>query len=696
MSKAGIVIQGTKDGFNILYVSRDVSKADQMSIGYDIRRSSPSGNAIGKECYALSFSPGGKVYTIYRAMYDGLRNMAVGFLGISLFIPFDQKADGGSIKRLLDILMKEYLAFTSYDKLGADNEDWGFVDELLQEFESWLKNEDTTTEYTTGTKNAAYVYYKPELLSTYFEEIFQSQYKSYRQILLLDEACKSDENILLAIKHSDDLTEKLDIRNPVYMLCIRAQSDIEVMVNNGTIKDGGEVSKEKELEIAFMKKYHETVRIKGTCNELANRHKDIFSLNHLEKKITVKKYSLEELEISVPIKITTVNNKALTIQDGIMVNCINKRNGSKSIIRDGSISFVGEEIGQTWSIQVDGGKKYRNSAFNIIPELQQKEVIRVQLQERRKKIIKKVGDLVTTQSVKGHGIFTRGDLFLGILIIGLLTGAVWTAISLSNFEDPSRQRPLFSPNVPAETNSLPEQGHSNTTIQVDENQLWALIDMIEIYAGGTELDLNRLNFYGEQLEKADTTTYRVNEVYSKIKMAIAVRNAINSGSRNDIDNAFAIDMFSPDHKRLFRLIKKNNNIDILNQIEHRAQLTLRDIEGELNEKILAQKPEEVEPGNKEAETKAGLIQGGNNRKSQDRTPNYTFDQFIKIVKSIDEPKDLKCLFDQNKLNGEQKILFDIINYHFGEFMDIPSRDKLSGGELIKKIKEIIKKTKTSP
>ncbi len=370
--KVGVFIRGTKGGLQEIFASDGFPETDRRFIHYDVRQDSISGAAIGKECYGISFSPKGKVFTKYRGMYDSTRSMAVGFLGISLFVPFELRADGEKVVSFLDELMRVYHdKYAPDNKLGTQNEDWEFVNKLLTKYQEFFKNVGRKNELlSSGIKDAAFIYYKDSLLIKYFENLNQSEYNEYRQILLIDEKLKDTDNILLAIKHSEDLTAQIEIENPKYDLIInRGTQGVEVLVNGHNNWDGEKVKRNHPVRIEFKKAYHDTIKIKETTyGELLRIDNGVLTKD--ENTITINAPVLSPSTKNITIIVQDVNKDLIYKKDGISISCCSKFNGEVKEMNDNdSITFEGKELGERWTLKVFGGERYNDSyEIYIIPK----------------------------------------------------------------------------------------------------------------------------------------------------------------------------------------------------------------------------------------------------------------------------------------------------------------------------------------
>ncbi|OQP39814.1 hypothetical protein A4H97_16465 [Niastella yeongjuensis] len=667
MSNAGIIIQGTKDGFKTLYVSPQLPETDKMSIGYDIRLSSPSENAISKQCYGISFSPGGKVYTIYRAMYDGPRNMAVGFLGISLFIPAGQKLSGKQIQELLNELMKTYLSYTIENKLGIQPEDWSFIEVTLQKYV--FEKEPNPTTFSQGEKDAAYIFYADTELPVYFKEIYQSQYKNYRQILLVNEKERHDNNILSAIKGAEDITHKVDIENPTYQLCIQDTKTITIKVENEAIEDKQEITRETKLHVEYSKLYHIPQTYTGTYEELVKTDPSIFKVDHSERKFIVKSQSLKINKKELVINVT--DEDGVVKREDISIT-FNKKNSAESFsVPNSTIIFDGEGITQSWIIHINGRKKYASASRVIVPEDELYGSVFFELKKRKRRfpILKKLN--------------SPGFVLLGIL--ALIMGLV--ALAITTLDPPYRND---QSTTKEEVNQSPTQSqttHSSSATFPDPN----LKRAIESYVNGMDLSLNKLNDYREQLENHPDSSY--NEIYTRLINAIKLRSAINSCTdKEDIQNAYTnIPGLLDPQNDLLTLIQ--NNFEIFSKIDNRSGLALSTIQYKINDirdkeakKIKADKlrNERIEQGRQLAEDAVKATRHESLDNNPKKQPNikpkapqiYSLEEFATLIKRIEVRDDLDKLFEEAKMSDTEKNYYNIIKDNFSKFLKIAGREDL--------------------
>ncbi len=293
-----IAFRGTKDGYKVLYPA-GVLTTSIWGLS-DIRNDSPNGAAIGEECYGFSFFKSEVVYTIYKSMFDGIRpGMAVGFIGISFKLPLGYKMEGSKIKELLDELMKEYGLFAP-ENILKEKEDWNFIPKLVEKFEPNIKKKSITRNTRiSGNEAAAYIYCNENEIPKYLEKVNHSEYNSFREILFIERKKEKGNNILLAIKSSKDLTDKIDLDNPEYSVEDLTDSETEVFINGGPFYDGLKIKKSDSISIEFKKLNFISKTIKGTCLEFENLFSNYISINnedyfleirrapHMDAKITI-------------------------------------------------------------------------------------------------------------------------------------------------------------------------------------------------------------------------------------------------------------------------------------------------------------------------------------------------------------------------------------------------------------------------
>ena len=365
MLKVGIVIRGTIEGFREIYVSDGFPEVDKASIIYDVRKLASSEKVIGQECYGISFSPNGKVFTIYRVMYDAPRSMAVGFLGVSLFVPFGIVVKGSVVLSILNTLMKEYMNYTQNNKLDDKIVNWGFIEHIIELNQQAFKLiQGRSQTFSSGTMASGVIFYKQYNLSKYFDDVFHSEYRLYRQILLIDEKDRGVDNILLIFKHSDDITNQIDVENPKYKLIINNDRDVDVLINSHKAFQNGEVKKNQQIIVEVKREYYYPDRYEGTYDDLIRKHPNIFQVDENERKIVINLPELSPKTKLLTLRITDGTNN-LSRSDGISVTVSRLYSGVSENIINNQILFKGKEIGETWDLKINGGEKYKSITQKI-------------------------------------------------------------------------------------------------------------------------------------------------------------------------------------------------------------------------------------------------------------------------------------------------------------------------------------------
>jgi hypothetical protein len=684
MPNIGIIIQGTKDGFKTLYVSDDLSETDKMSIVCDIRSSHPSENAIGKQCYGISFAPNGKVFSIYRAMYDSPRHMAVGFLGISLFVPFELKEDGQKVLSLLDKLMDKYCTqYAPGNKLGAQNEEWSFIKELLDGSQI-CSGPSTKTKglFTSGIQDVAYMYYNENSLVKYFENVFQSQYITYRQVLLMDVRFKESNSLLMAFKHSpDDLTSVIDIENPKYQLNINHSPGIEVRVNGNAYQHGAKFKRNLPIEIEFKKLFHVSSFISGTYHELLTKYDDICFNDGDSQYLNINPPSLIANSKSFKISVSDGSN-LISKQDIISITC-NTHNGRTKYLIDGdTIILEGNELGENWHIEVDCGWKYEKSFYTIYKE-DNSGFVTIHLKEKRQGRTLAVTDentsndgkylangFIRTKPPKSRWQKHKMKVFgiSGIIIIAAIISLMY------NYLYPSKP---FEGNV--ETNSISQDRFNS----------------IESYSDGMELNLDTLNSFQNILNnhfsmESSSPGFKLLE---KVDNAIKLRKVINQDDEKIINAAFVeIKGLSSEQNDLLKLIDKYD-FNYFTSIKNRDKLSLSAIKYKLDSINYSNLVQEEQTDKQIADNSNGNLDNQSDNSGtlpvvkKVKTNKFSNEEFLLKIIGIQKSDDIDEI-DKAKLTQEQRDLIDKISRKTRSYINMQNKEKYNFRELKKKINEL--------
>lgn len=573
MLNAGVIIRGTKNGFKKIYASETLRDTDDiMSINYDIRLSSPSEKAIGMECYGLSFSPNGNVFTLYRAMYDGLRSMAVGFLGISLFVPFEQKIKGHAIIKLLNTLMVKYMVYAPDNKLGFKTEDWTFVNEVLTIYQhEFTRNNKIPESLLSGKKEPAYIYYDEIVLDKYFDDIYQDEYKQYREILFINRNYINTDSILLVVKSSDNLTDKIDLENPDYFFDLSEIPSTAVRVDGRSDLKGYKIKKSKNLIIEFSRLNYHAVTLSGTISELSEKTDPVISIDHVKKSVKITAPAMPPVMKVISLTITS-NEGVLNKQKGIVVTCKSKLTGEeKKVNRNESIDFFGDEITHEWELAVTGGGRYVDTTETITPKDNNGSSVYIILKSRNDAA--EIPHVVTNtrDSLNGSNPTKKKKVINNKTLLWLvLSGGIFFGL-------------LFFVIIPFIKHQPPTQ----ETINTSSND--SMYKSIMLYTDGMEIytdTLNKLKVQTESLAKKGVENDSMNALLKKITAAYKLRNAINGKFKSEITNILKEENLSATQVSFLELIR-DNDFELFNSIKNREKLSLDEIKSTLEKNIKA-------------------------------------------------------------------------------------------------------------
>jgi hypothetical protein len=369
-----ILVQGTKGGYKVLFPSPTPTEFYQFAA--DIRRtdSKSDKNFFGKELYSIAFASNGCIFTKYVIVYDTQRG-SIGDVGLSVFIPNNQKIAGAEVKTLLDGLAATYYQNYCPDfHLGNKQEDWLLFTSFANQYDSRLQrvDADDIENLQSGSQDAAFVYYSDAAeLQRYFDDPYQDEYTPYRQILFVDKALKDKpENPLNALRHSgNDLTGKIDLDNSKYKLLFNEEETglkIRVSVNGIRKASRNNIRRKSRMEITYSQAYRNSAQVSGTCQEIFARYPQCIAIDEQNRTITIKPVELQKITKSVAIVVTDTYGSQLNHR----ITCINSSSSNKinKVVTGGQITFEGDEIGNPFHITIDAGDKFKREERDIIPE----------------------------------------------------------------------------------------------------------------------------------------------------------------------------------------------------------------------------------------------------------------------------------------------------------------------------------------
>lgn len=376
-----IFIQGRKDGYNTLYPKPTPTEFFQFAS--DIQRIDAQNNSqyYGKSLYSIAFNGIGCIFTKYIVGYDTLRSN-IGNIGISVFIPNNQRMLGADIKTLLDELIKIYTTNYCPDfKINNQKqEDWLLFSSYANNFDSKVKIDSADENFIYGGRDAAYVLYgNDKELEKYLEAPYQTEFKEYKQILFVDNQSRL---LLEVIKHDQtetaNLTGKIDLDNPSFKLREyhgQAKNNVSIEIRaEGRLRNNKDKIFRKDIvTIKYSKKYHMDIFEKGNLSDpqIAKYLKLFDNAIDVEKNIELKPAEL-------PIEIRICNSKGDSITDA-SITCKNDYSKIEKQVSQNTIIFSGDEQKDRWIISA---KKYSfTGEVKIIPE--NESTIKLNLREEK-------------------------------------------------------------------------------------------------------------------------------------------------------------------------------------------------------------------------------------------------------------------------------------------------------------------------
>lgn len=372
-----IFIQGRKDGYNTLYPKP--TPAEFFQFAADIQRIDAQNNVqyYGKSLYAIAFNGSGCIFTKYIIGYDTLRSN-IGNIGISVFIPNNQKMSGADIKTLLDELIKIYTTNYCPDfKINNQKqEDWPLFQSAADSYNSKVKTISADENYQYGNKDAAYIFYNNTTeIEKYLETPYQEEFKERKQVFFID---NQSQLLLEVIKHDQtaNLTGKIDLENPSYKLRDyhgqgKEGISIEIRANGKLRYNNDKIFRKDNVSIKYSKKYREDIFKEG---KLSDPHIAKY-LKLFDNLIDVEK-SPETIPTKLTVEIRISDSKGTPINNAIITYKNNYSNTEKPVSQN-TIVFSGEEIKDKWTISAKKDNFSGEETFT--PEF--KSVVKLTLRE---------------------------------------------------------------------------------------------------------------------------------------------------------------------------------------------------------------------------------------------------------------------------------------------------------------------------
>lgn len=408
-----IVISGTKFGWGY-FTDKQPSGLFDIGTGAGMK-------ALTQQAYAIGYKDNNFIFTKYRIIKDVRGDKRIGFVAFSLFLPFDKKLSGSTIKTILDRVENEYCQKYIPDGKNLEDvrENFNFLDTISAEYNKDITNYSVFNEdIQSGTTEAAIIYYpyiykdwqtQKEIkfeLEDIFEEPFQEEYIPYRQILFISNDLKGkDKNPLVALQHSEnDLTGKVDLKNEYFLLNNYNRSKgvrISAWYNNkwnecSDIKRENQIRSKWTVKIEFTKGYYEPIVAKGS---ISNPDSDIYKyleINENNKSIKIK---YDAFRPDPKTKIVTFN--VVTKKDHANVTDAEIQVDNQPWQCRSEVTFTGEELGREHKIAARKGDNLFSDVVKITPKDYSESLIPFQLQLIEKRVVK----ITATDQENGDAIW---------------------------------------------------------------------------------------------------------------------------------------------------------------------------------------------------------------------------------------------------------------------------------------------------
>ena len=389
-----IVISGTKGGWKY-FTDKKPSGLFDIGAGAGIR-------ALTQQAYAINYKDKNCIFTKYRIIKDVRGDKRVGFVAFSLFLPFDKKLPGKTIKNVLDKVENEYCQKYIPDGRNLEDvrENFSFLDSISSEYDKDIRSNPSAVsdDMQSGLTDAAFVYYpyvykdiqtqketKLEL-EDIFDAPFQEEYTPYRQILFISNDLKDkDENPLVALHHSDnDFTGRIDLKNEYYYLNNYNHSKgvkISAYYNNkwndrSDKKGENQIRAKWQVEIRYSKddRCYEPIIAQGTISDPTSDIHKYLEING--QNINIKYYAFNNpmpKVKSVTFEIIDRNGKNI---DGAEITYRTDYQQEQKTT-DYIIRFTGEDIIKKWIVSAKKSDVFASDDILVIPELQDTIEIRM-------------------------------------------------------------------------------------------------------------------------------------------------------------------------------------------------------------------------------------------------------------------------------------------------------------------------------
>ena len=350
-----LIVKGTIGGLATLYPQ---TLQIEKKVLFDSRAINPLTDALGQEAYALQFHTIREnrkiiksycIFSKYIVVRDQLGDGRMGYIAFSIFCTNDKKISGNEMQSLLDAIASNYCSQNvKNNTLGNAKIDWKTINSKIELYSTWLRDINPpyyVEAFDEGKDEPAYVYYRNNAeLHRYFDDPYQEEYKTYKQILFVK---NEKNNSLNALRHdpASNLTGKID--NPEYRLDISSKNDLEITVKfKGIIlRHGDKIKRNHEIEIAYSKQYRLPPHsLNGKVGELCQSYPDYIEISK-DGRLCIKYRELEIERRTVKFDLyDSAGSQVRGLTNIHIVDKIRYRPSSDELV------FEGDDLGKQWYI----------------------------------------------------------------------------------------------------------------------------------------------------------------------------------------------------------------------------------------------------------------------------------------------------------------------------------------------------------
>lgn len=333
-----IVIHGTKGG-------HDTFTPERIKM-IDSRPDTNKVAAIGQEAYSINFAEQSVIFSKYKIIRDVIGDKRTGNISFAVIIEQNEKLDGLKIKELLDKLSDEFCSrHIINNNLNDFREDWSFVKNLQNQYESQIKKISTYNidKIDRKVNDAAFIYFDSnEDLVKYFDAPYQDEYYAYKQVFFVEKRLEgTDENPLNALRYNENASLTIDLENPDYTLEFnlfgKGGVKIEVKVNDRIRNNKDKVKKKDTIHITWTKEYHETKKIIGNINKIA----EDLDVNIINSTIGIKSADLKPITYTFLVQAVDSNFNNV---ENAKIYLRNSRRSDEKIIDKNTFALTEEEL----------------------------------------------------------------------------------------------------------------------------------------------------------------------------------------------------------------------------------------------------------------------------------------------------------------------------------------------------------------